>query len=333
MTRNLAALAALIAFVSLGSARAQDPAPGPDPDLSGPQDATVAVDGGDDTLLYGSLLRPENLATYPAVLILPAQGVDRNGNEVGRTDGPNTDRLLARDLVAKGIASLRVDKRGVGASEKAVAHEEDLRFQTFVDDAVIWAKFLQLQPHVNCVAILGQAEQALAAAMAAGQIKVCAVIEMSGSARTAAAVLAEQLKTAADAGRMDKDVHAQASAILDSLANGKTVANPPPALGPLFRVSVQPYLISWLDLDPLKPLQGATPVLVLQGASDLQLHPDDGQRLAAAARSGTLVMIPGADHDLKIAPKDPAQIAAADRPLAPQASAAIAVFLKRLHAP
>jgi alpha-beta hydrolase superfamily lysophospholipase len=333
MIRPLAAAAALSALLAIHGPLAAEPLPAAQPPAPAvPQDAVVAVDGGplgnDDVLLYGALLRPIGVPTYPAVLILPAQGLDRDGNAPGQPARPDTYRKLANDLAARGIASVRIDKRGVGASAKAIQHEEDLRFDAYVDDAVTWTKFLQAQPHVRCVALLGHSEGALVAALAARKIKVCAVIEIAGAGRPAAAILAEQLKAAADTGRLDTDTYIQASRILGTLASGRTVADPPAKLSALFRPSVQPYLISWLQLDPIEALKTAPPVLVLQGAVDAQVSPDDGRRLAAAPADGRLIMIAGADHDLKITPSKP--VAADDRPVAPEASAAIADFLKRL---
>ena len=336
MKSNLAAALALSALICVPAAHAQSPkTPAPslaeeiDRSLLGPQDAMVAVDGGDDNLLYGSLLRPEGNGGFPTVLILPAQGADRNGNPPGGEGArPDTYKLLARDLAAKGVASLRIDKRGVGASAKAIGREEDLRFSTYVDDAVTWIKFLKAQPMVNCLAVLGHSEGALVAALAAQKIKVCAVIEMSGAARPAAAVLAEQLKVAQATAGMDKDNYDKATVILNSLANGKTVADTPPKLQALFRPSVQPYLISWLTVNPIEPLKTAPPTLVLQGGADRQLDLGDAQKLAAAPKLARMVMIPGADHDLKMK-------AAGDGPgpLSPQASTVIADFLKRLTFP
>jgi pimeloyl-ACP methyl ester carboxylesterase len=339
MIRELAAAAALSVLVSGPAAHAQTTkdAPAPAAAADQPQDATVAVEagGGSDALLYGSYLRPVGGGSYPAVLILPAQGSDRNGNS-STAEGPKPDtyRLLARDLAAKGVASLRIDKRGVGASAKAILREEDLRFDTYVDDAVTWTRFLKAQPKVNCMAILGHSESALVAALATKKIKVCALIEVAGAGRPAAAMLAAQLKTAVDTKGMDQPLYDQATKILNTLANGKTVADPPEKLNALFRPSVQPYLISWLDLNPIEALKTAPPTLVLQGASDLQSSPEDAQRLAAAPKLAKLVMVAGADHDLKLRPLNKTK-ADPDTgyPVAPQASTAIADFLKRLKWP
>src|ERR1700730_7450749 len=78
---------------------------------------------------------------------------DRNGNSP-MLKGPNNSlKLLAEGLAAHGIASLRYDKRGIGETGKAMQlaaqkakvmlREEDLSFETFIDDAVRWGKQLR----------------------------------------------------------------------------------------------------------------------------------------------------------------------------------------------
>lgn len=303
------------------------------PVVEAPVDAIVAVDGGADALLYGAFLRPIGRNSYPAVLILPESGADRNGNTAGQEVKPDTYRELAQALAAKGIASVRIDKRGVGDSAKAIAREDDLRFDTYVDDAVVWIKFLQSQPHVGCLAVFGHAESALVAALAAKKVKVCAIIEASGASRPASAVLSGQLKTAFDAGRLTKDDFDQANRILDQLTAGKPVADPPAKLGPLFRSSVQPYLISWLNLNPVEALKTNTPVLILQGSSDLAMNADDPRRLSASPKIVKVVMLAGADHDLKIKPSGPKSVIDQARPLSPEVAGAIQGFLNSLRWP
>jgi hypothetical protein len=291
------------------------------------------VDSGneDQNFLYGSFLRPANKNSYPAVLILPEAGADRNGNDADHEIKPDTYRELAQALAAKGIASVRIDKRGVGQSMKAVARQEDIRFETYVDDAVTWLKFLQAQPHVGCVAVFGHSESALVAALAAKKVKVCAIIEASGASRPFAAVLAGQLKTAFDAGKFTKEDYDQATRTLDQLAAGKPVPDPPKKLDSLFRKGVQPYLISWLNLNPVEALKTNTPVLILQGSSDFQLNSDDPRRLSTGPKNVRVVMLSGADHDLKIKAAD--SKADQPRPLSPQVASSIQTFLESLRWP
>ena len=328
---SVLALALLALALSPPAVRAAD-APAP---LAAerPADATVAVDGGDDAFLYGSFLRPVGKNNYPAVLILPEAGADRNGNSPGPGIQPDTYRELAEALAAKGIASVRIDKRGVGASAKAIAREDDLRFETYVDDAVTWIKFLQAQPHVGCLAVFGHSESALVAALAAKKVKVCAIIEASGASRPAAAVLAGQLKTAFDAGRLTKDDSDAANKILDQRAAGKPVADTPAKLNPMFRPSVQPYLISWLSLDPVEALKTNTPVLILQGSSDLEMSADDPRRLSVSPKIVKVVMLAGADHELKLKSTGPKTAFDPARPLSPQVAPAIESFLNALRWP
>lgn len=336
MIRRLAAGAALFVLllspVLTSGARAADA-----PAAAAAEDATVAVDSGneDQAFLYGSFLRPANKNNYPAVLILPEAGADRNGNAADQEIKPDTYRELAQALADKGIASVRIDKRGVGQSAKAIGREEDLRFDTYVDDAVLWIKFLQAQPHVGCVAVYGHSESALVAALAAKKVKVCAIIEAAGASRPFAAVLAAQLKTAFQANRFTKEDYDQATKILDQLTAGKPVADPPKKLEPLFRKSVQPYLISWLNLSPVEALKTNTPVLILQGSSDFELNSDDPRRLSASPKNVRVVMVSGADHDLKIKTSPNAKGAAAEQAklLSPQVAASIQTFLDSLRWP
>jgi hypothetical protein len=184
---------------------------------------------------------------------------------------------------------------------------------------------------VGCVAVFGHSESALIAAMAAKKIKVCAIIEASGASRPFAAVLAAQLKTAFDAGKMAKEDYDEAIRVLDQLTAGKPVPAPPKKLDSLFRPSVQPYLISWLNLNPVDALKTTTPVLILQGSSDFQLNSDDPRRLSTGPKNVRVVMLSGADHDLKIRAAN--SKADQPRPLSPQVAASIKTFLESLRWP
>ncbi|WP_197093218.1 alpha/beta hydrolase [Methylobacterium aquaticum] len=70
----------------------------------------------------------------PVVLILPGSGpTDRDGNNPGGV-AAGTYRLLAEGLAARGIASLRVDKRGMYGSRLAAADPNAVTLGDYVDD-------------------------------------------------------------------------------------------------------------------------------------------------------------------------------------------------------
>jgi pimeloyl-ACP methyl ester carboxylesterase len=244
----------------------------------------------------------------------------------------NTYKLLAEALAARGIGSLRIDMRGVGGSFDALGSEANLKLDTFVDDTVDWAKFLQLQPRVKCVVILGHAEGALIAAMAAQKVKTCGVIEVASSSRPAGDLIADQLKTAKDAGKISDVMYDQATHILAELRAGRPVSEVPLPLSSLFRPGLQPYLMSWLNQDPVAAEAGLYPLMVLQGANDLEVAPEDARRLANVSRAIRLVVLPGVNHVLKVAPAErTANLATYGDPelaLAPDVAPAIVNFIE-----
>ncbi|HEX3368879.1 MAG TPA: alpha/beta hydrolase, partial [Candidatus Cybelea sp.] len=110
--------------------------------------------------IYGTLALP---AKTPAPLILIVAGsgpTDRNGNS-SLGIAPGTYRQLAGALTRRGVASVRYDKRGIGASESAASKESDLRFDTYVDDAVAWLKLLANDARFSRVSVAGHSEGSL----------------------------------------------------------------------------------------------------------------------------------------------------------------------------
>ncbi|MGH9522391.1 MAG: alpha/beta hydrolase family protein [Terriglobales bacterium] len=298
------------------------------------QDVEVSVGDGMGSL-HGSLLMPDGAASVPAVLMIAGSGpTDRNGNSTIAGVRPNTLKLLAQGLAAQGIGSLRFDKRGIGASAGAMTAEGDLRFETYVDDAIAWETFLGAQKRVSCVTILGHSEGALIGALAAAKTKnICGFVSISGAGRSAPDVLAAQLS--AQHGGLPQPLLGQALAVIATLKKGQTVADPPPQLSALFRPSAQPYLISWFAYDPVKAIGSVSaPILIVQGTTDLQVSVADAKLLAAGHPGAELALLDGVNHVLKSAPPDHAAnistYSEPDLPLAPGVVTVIADFVNRV---
>ena len=222
-----------------------------------------------------------------------------------------------------------IDKRGIGASAAAMTGEADLRFQTYSDDAKAWAAELRRQTGASCVFLLGHSEGALVAEVAAETSPgICGLILVSGAGRKAGDVLREQLATLPDA------LKAQAYAALTELEAGRLVPDPPQELLALFRASVQPYLMSWLALDPAAILASLKPpTLIVQGDRDIQVSLADARALAAARPDAELVVLAGVNHVLKAAPADQAGNVATyadpSLPLGPGVMEAIIGWIRR----
>ena len=79
---------------------------------------------------------------------------------------------------------------------------------------------------------------------------------------------------------------ADARRIMAQLKAGRAVDSVPPQLVAVFRPSVQPYMISWLPIDPAQEVGRLTvPVLVVQGTTDIQVNKADADRLATDTRT------------------------------------------------
>ena len=73
----------------------------------------------------------------------------------------------------------------------------------------------------------------------------------------------------------------------------------------LFRPSAQPYLISWLRYDPTKEIvKLRSPVLIVQGTTDIQASLQDPKALAEANPKAGLLIIDGMNHILKMVPHE-----------------------------
>lgn len=298
----------------------------------GAPSADMTVNEGADRLHGSFMASPAPAADAAPVLILAGSGpTDRDGNSpLGVRAAPY--RLLAEALAAQGIASLRVDKRGIGASATAMPSEQELRVQTYADDARAWAAALRTRTGVRCVWLLGHSEGSLHALLAAQDGDgICGLILVSTVGRRLGDILREQLR----ANPANAPILDEALRILGELEAGRTVPGEGmnPALMPLFRPSVQPFMTSLLAADPAALAAAYRgPILVVQGTTDLQTPVADAQRLGAARPGIEVRLIEGMNHVLKAAPADRAANTATygnpDLPLAPGLADAIAAFIR-----
>ena len=278
---------------------------------------------------YAYPVAPSSAAMQPgpAALIVAGSGpTDRNGNGPGLST--DSYRLLAEGLAAQGIRSMRYDKRGIGESRALIAREEDVVFDDFVADAVTLANALRGQPGVSSMFLIGHSEGALIALAAAERAGVRGVVLLASPGRAILDLMRMQLD-----GKLPPGLAADAASILDRLAAGERVADVPGDLHAIFRPSVQPFLISVARADPCALLAAlAIPVLIVHAARDLQVGPDDITALRGAKPDAQIVILPHANHTLKMSPADVAGNLALYRdpshPLDPGLITAVADFIR-----
>lgn len=265
----------------------------------------------------------------PAALIIAGSGpTDRDGNSRLGINA-STYHLLAEGLAAEGVTTLRYDKRGVGGSAGALISEAELDFGDMVADARAWASLLRAETGRSCVWLIGHSEGSLIGqAAAVDNPDVCGLVLVSGAGRPAATILREQISATTP-----EPYLSQALTVLTELEAGRTVECPP-LMAALCRPSVQPYIISWMAMDPMALAAAETrPILVVQGSTDIQTTVVDAQALAGARDGIELVILEGVNHVLKVAPADRAANVATysnpDLPLADGVVDTIADFIRR----
>jgi uncharacterized protein len=244
-------------------------------------------------IIYGTLSVPDSKNAIPVVLIIAGSGpTDRDGNNPMMKN--NSLKMLSEGLLTTGIASVRYDKRGVGKSHDAASKEEDLRFDTYVKDAIDWINLLRTDKRFSKIIVIGHSEGSLIGMIAAKSALADGFISIAGAGQSADKILKEQLKI------QPQMVIDMTYPIIDSLVAGKTVTNVNPMLNSLFRASIQPYLISWFRYDPQDQIRILTfPVLIIQGKHDIQVSTQDAELLASANKNARLILIDRMNHILK----------------------------------
>lgn len=263
-------------------------------------DQTLQTSTGE---LSGTLTVPILKGTFPVALIIAGSGpTDRNGNNPQMKN--NSLLLLAHELAAQGIASLRYDKRGIGKSASAMISEEQLSFENYVEDANAWASELKADPRFNRLIIVGHSEGSLIGMLASEKADV--FVSLAGAGRSIDVILKEQL---AEQLSGKKKLLRAANEGLSKLKEGKLVEDAPVELFGLFRPSIQPYMMSWMKYDPAVEICNLKiPIVIVQGTTDLQVKEEDAVILFKAhPLNARLIIIENMNHVLKIAPLDRAK--------------------------
>lgn len=247
--------------------------------------------------LAGTLLG--DVRGRPVVLIVPGSGpTDRDGNNpYGVTAAPY--RLLAEALAARGIATVRIDKRGMFGSKAAVADPNAVTIADYAADVHAWVKAIRARTGASCVWVLGHSEGGLVALAAAqSPADLCGLILVATAGRPVGAVMRGQFA----ANPANAPLQSQFDAIMTALETGKPVdpAQRHPGLANVFPPQLDAYWRSLLSYDPAKLIAAyAGKVLIVQGTRDIQVSVADAPALTAAQPHAALALVDGANHVLK----------------------------------
>jgi uncharacterized protein len=250
--------------------------------------------------ISGSLVMPRDVKDkVPVILIIGDSGpTDRDGNNAKLGISGNTYKLMAYELGKKGIATVRYDKRFVGATTTTIK-ESQLHIEDYSDDAVSLLNLLNADQRFSKIILFGHGEGVLVSLIAGYEQSEKAYIMAEGYADKGEKVLADIMKA------KPKFLADEFKAIMDSLKKGKTTDNVDPSLYYIARPSVQPFIMSWCRYDPIRGFKAIKmPVLVIQGTTDMTVPVSNGERFKKAKSDAFYLQIKDMNHILKEAPAD-----------------------------
>ena len=244
-----------------------------------------------DPEMQGTLLSPKGENQPPLAILIAGSGpTDRDGNQALFKN--NSLKYLAEGLAQKGIATFRYDKRVIAQINNATVQEEKMTFEDEVNDALLVVN--HFKDKYKKIILIGHYEGALIGLLVAQKVVVSKFVSISGAGNSSATLIEEQI------GKNAPQLKEESQKIISQLRKGELVENISPYLAPVFRKSVQPYLISWFKYEPAKEIAKLQiPILIVQGTNDLQVEDKEVQLLKEAQPKAQLLLIEGMNHVLK----------------------------------
>ncbi|MFN2433578.1 MAG: alpha/beta hydrolase family protein [Gemmatimonadota bacterium] len=238
--------------------------------------------------LAGTLTLPTFTAgPFPGVVLVTGSGPqERDATFLGSY---RPFRQIADVLSRRGVAVLRLDDRGVGASTGSFTNATSA---DFADDVRSALTFLRARPEIDGerLALIGESEGGLVATMvAATDPELRGLVLMGTPSRTGRSLIASQVRYRLE--REGKLPPAERDSVVTVIeARNERLAR------------VLPWLRFILDYDPIATaVNVGTPVLILQGETDRQVFANQAGELGVAFRGGgnqdvTVRIFPNLNH-------------------------------------
>lgn len=240
----------------------------------------------------GSLIEPNNNSKTIAIIIGGSGPTDRDGNQnFAKT---NNLKKIALKLAEHGIASFRFDKRVV-KQIKMNNINTDILFDDFVNDAVDVVNYFKTKSEFDKIYIIGHSQGSLIGMLAAKEAKIDGLISIAGAGQSIDKVLIDQIEATAPMFTEDT------KRVIGILRSGETTTDYPVALASVFNITIQKFMMSWMEHDPAAIIANLDiPVLIINGTKDLQVSPDEAKLLHEASKNSELKIIDKMNHVLFI---------------------------------
>ena len=277
--------------------------------------------------IKGTLVTPNSEEKSPLVILLQGSGpTDRDGNQSFAKN--DAIKKLALGLAEEGISSYRYDKRIFQINRLGIK-EEDMRFDDFITDATSVLNHFKEDPRFSKLVVLGHSQGSLVGMVAARE-KADAFISLAGLSQPIDSVITEQIVSQLPG--LKENVQ---QAFRELKSTGST-SSYNPALGSIFRPSVQPFILSWMKYSPREEIAKLEiPVLLISGSNDLQVKKAEAEALKKAYPEAKVVILDKMNHILRKIEGDDLENAKSynesQRPLHPELMEVLVDFIRNLE--
>lgn len=216
--------------------------------------------------------------------------IDRNGNQLGTPVKANYIKQF-RDAVNKeNIAFFSFDKRT--SNKKNSAFLKNTKITDFVLDVQEVVKHFKKDKRFSKIVLIGHSQGSLIAMLASKNVDK--YISIAGAGETIDKTILKQLKA------KNPTLGKAAKQQFDTLKIKGKIETVNPFLISIFAKPNQPFLLSWMQLNPTKEIKKVKkPTLIIQGTKDLQVKIEDAKALNEAKPNAKLVLIENMNHVLK----------------------------------
>ena len=245
-------------------------------------------------------------------------GVDRNGNQ------PQYIKQFREAVNKQNIAFFSYDKRTANKNN-IVFLKQGVLFNDFVLDAKKVVNHFKNDKRFTKIILVGHSQGSLVAMLALKDVEK--YISIAGAGETIDKTLIKQVtKQNEYFGRLTEKY-------LKELKETGQIKNVDLNLRSLFAPQNQPFLSSWIALNPLKEIKKVKiPTLIINGNKDLQVQITDAENLKKSKSNASLVIIDNMNHVLKDIQKEENNIKSyysADFPLSEKLIETVVSFVKK----
>ncbi|MBT3872772.1 MAG: alpha/beta fold hydrolase, partial [Flavobacteriaceae bacterium] len=206
----------------------------------------------------------------------------------------NSLKYLAEGLYHKNIATFRYDKGFFKQVLDGTFDEREVDFNDFIKDAINVVDYFKEDQRFSELIIIGHSQGSLVGMIAAQEKSVSKFISLAGAGQEIDDVVIDQLKKQSPA------LVENARKSFDDIRVNGLAQNYSPFLAAIFRPSLQPFMISWMNYNPQIEIAKLTiPVLIINGNNDLQVQVSEAEKLKNAKPDAVLVIIPNMNHLFK----------------------------------